>query len=118
MSWRRFDAFYFFNPLAENLFDEEDRLDDRVELTRVRFAREVLRVECTLRRARLGTLVATYHGSSGRIPSCYEPVASERAGSDRLRLWRKHREKDDGSFFVEVGDRIVWHERGTGLALA
>ena len=118
VSWRGFDAFYFFNPLAENLFDEEDRLDNRVELSHERFARDVLRVECTLRRAPLGTLVATYHGSSGRIPSCYEALASESAGSDRLRLWRKYREKDDGSFFVEVGDSIVWHERGMGLGLA
>jgi SAM-dependent methyltransferase len=118
VSWRRFDAFYFFNSLAENLFDEEDRLDDCVELTHERFAREVLRVECTLRRAPLGTLVATYHGLSGRIPACYDPEASEPAGTDRLRLWRKHREKDDGSFFVEVGDSVVRHERGMGRGLA
>jgi SAM-dependent methyltransferase len=114
MSWDGFDAFYFFNPLAENLFDEENWLDDRVELTKERFAREVLRVECALRRAPLGTLVVTYHGSSGRIPGCYELQACEPAGSDRLRLWMKRRENDDGSFFVEVGDGIVWHQRGAG----
>ena len=114
MSWDAFDGLYFFNPLAENLFDEGDWLDDRVELTKQRFAREVLRVESALRKAPLGTAVVTYHGSSGRIPGCYDLRASEPAGSDRLRLWTKGRESSDSSFFVEVDDDVVRYERGAG----
>lgn len=116
--WHGFDAFYFFNPLAENLFDYEERLDDQVELTKARFAREVLRVESALRAARRGTHVLTYHGSSTRIPTCYELGADERAGSDRLRLWVKQRETDDGSFFVETDDGVTRHPCGVGDGFA
>ncbi len=117
MTWEAFDAFYLFNPLAENLFAEHDRIDDRVELTEKRFVREVLRVECELRRARLGSQVVTYHGSSVRIPACYKLQASEPAGSDWLRLWTKCSEVDDGSFFVEVDDGMAWHSGSLETAL-
>lgn len=115
-SWAPYDGFYFFNPLAENLFALEERIDNRVELSEARFMREVLRIEQALRDARLGTLVVTYHGSSTRMPACYELRASERAGSDCLRLWVKKWETDDGSFFVEVNDSIVWHGPSGGAA--
>jgi SAM-dependent methyltransferase len=107
MSWNGFDAFYFYNPFAENLYFEDDRIDDQVELTRRRFVRDALGVERALRAAPLGSLALTYHGLSGRIPACYELETCERAGSDWLRLWTKRREKDDGLFFVEVDDGSV-----------
>jgi SAM-dependent methyltransferase len=116
VSWASFDSFYFFNPLAENLFATGDRIDDRVELTDERFVREVLWVERALREAPLGSLVVTYHGSSTRMPACYDLCLSERAGSDWLRLWVKRRETDDGSFFLEVDDTIVWHPAGGAVA--
>ena len=109
MTWETFDAFYLFNPLAENLLAEHDRIDDCVELTEKRFVRDALRVERELRRARLGSRIVTYHGASVRIPACYELRASEPAGSDWLRLWTKCHEVDDGSFFVEVDDGMAWH---------
>ena len=71
------------------------------------FARDVLRVEEALRAASTGTVVVTYHGSSTRIPTSYDVVHAERAGSDWVRVWRKARDLDDGSLFVEVGDEIV-----------
>ena len=108
VSWEVFDAFYFFNPLAENLFGKENQIDNRVELTEERFVRDALRVERALRRARLGSRVVTYHGSSVRIPACYELRASEPAGTDWLRLWTRCRDADDGSFFVEVDDGLTW----------
>jgi SAM-dependent methyltransferase len=108
--WRAFDGLYFFNPLAENLFDKADRIDDRVELSSLRFVRDLVRVEEGLRVAAIGKVVVTYHGSSTRIPTSFELNHEERAGSDWLRVWTKARASDDGSFFVEVGDRIVrWH---------
>jgi SAM-dependent methyltransferase len=107
ISWGGFDAFYFFNPFAENLYFEDDRIDDHVELTKKRFVRDAIGVERALRAAPVGSLALTYHGLSGRIPACYELEASEPAGSDWLRLWAKRREKDDGHFFVEVDDGTV-----------
>jgi hypothetical protein len=105
--WRDFDGIYFFNPLAENLFGKGDRIDNDVELSNSRFVRDVLRVEEALRVAPRGTVVVTYHGSSTRIPTSFEVVHAERAGSDWLRVWTKARDLDDGSLFVEVGDEIV-----------
>jgi SAM-dependent methyltransferase len=107
-SWRIFDGFYFFNPFAENLFDPGERLDDEVELTELRFFRDVVRTERALREAPLGTSVVTYHGMSGRMPACYELSQSVRAGSDWLRLWVKTKERAEG-FFLEYGDGVVLH---------
>ena len=56
----------------------------------------------------LGAAVVTYHGMSARMPGCFEPVRSERAGSDYLRLWVKTRESADG-FYLDLGDGIVLH---------
>jgi SAM-dependent methyltransferase len=116
--WRPFDGLYFFNPFAENLYDEEARFDDRVELTRERFCEDVLRVEAALRAAPVGMTVLTYHGMGGRIPSSYELTEDVRAHSDWLRLWVKRHETDDGSFFIELDDRIVrWRPGALGAAI-
>jgi SAM-dependent methyltransferase len=116
-SWTEFDAFYFFNPLAENLFAHEDQIDDQAELTAARFIHDVHCVEGRLREARLGTLIVSYHSATVRIPGSYELEASEPAGTDWLRLWRKHRERDGGAFFVEAEDGKVWHSRSARLAV-
>src|SRR5437870_2162451 len=76
VSWAEFDGIYLFNPLAENLFAREVRIDDHVELSAGRFRRDATRVEDALRAARIGTSLVTYHGSSTRIPVCYELEAS------------------------------------------
>jgi SAM-dependent methyltransferase len=90
--WREFDGLYFFNPFIENLFAEGDRIDSAPGMTEERFDRDVRRTEGALRASPLGTAVVTYHGMGARIPGCYEPVRSERAGSDFLRLWVKRQE--------------------------
>jgi predicted RNA methylase len=103
-AWRTYDAFYFFNPFAENVFPGEDRIDSRVELTEARFVRDVTRADHALRAAPNGTVVVTYHGSSGRIPGCYELSHSERAGSDWLQVWVKRRDADRRLFAIESED--------------
>jgi len=103
-----FDGLYFFNPFAENLFNGDDAIDDAVELTESRFFRDTRRMEDALRAAPLGTAIVTYHGMSGRMPACYEPVVSEPAGSDWLRLWVKKRDAAAG-FFLELDDGVVLH---------
>jgi SAM-dependent methyltransferase len=104
--WSTFDGFYFFNPLAENLFPRDQRLDDRVELSEDRFVHDTLAIEAGLKVVRPGTLVVTYHGPSVRMPGSYGLQHSERAGSDWLRVWAKGRHADDGAFFVDVGDEV------------
>ena len=114
-SWRSFDAFYFFNPFAESLFTDGEQLDDDVELSKTRFYREVVRTERALREARLGTVVVTYHGMSGRMPACYELSENVRAGTDWLRAWVKTREIAEG-FYLESGDEVILHRADGALA--
>lgn len=87
------DAAYFFNPFAENIaVDPGDHVDETVELSPARFRVDVQRSEDALQRAKHGFVLATYHGVGGRIPGAYDLVHAERAGTDRLRVWRKVRD--------------------------
>jgi SAM-dependent methyltransferase len=88
-----FDALYFFNPFAENAFEVEDRLDDSIELTEHRYWNDVMLFERALGQAKVGTLFVTYHSFGGRIPDSYELRTEELAGTDRLRLWQKTKER-------------------------
>ena len=110
LPWKDVDGFYFYNSFAENLFDPDDRLDARAELSMARFARDVQRTTTALRAARVGTAIATFYGSSGRIPCSYELAHEEKARSGWLRLWTKRDETDDGSFFVEDGEWTVRYD--------
>jgi SAM-dependent methyltransferase len=112
IDWASFDGLYFFNPLAENLFDPDDRIDDDLGLGVVRFLGDVRRVEKALESQRIGTAVVTYHGSGTRIPSCFDLVARETAGSDALRLWVKRREAVDGEYLFEDDVHDVSGPRG------
>jgi SAM-dependent methyltransferase len=105
--WRGFDGLYFFNPFAENLYERHARFDGRVELTPERFCAEILRVEAALRLVPVGMKVITYHGMGGPIPSSYELAEEVPAHTDWLRLWVKRHDTDDGSFFIELDDRVV-----------
>jgi SAM-dependent methyltransferase len=104
-----FDALYLFNPFAENVFSQDERLDDTVELSESRLVGDLLRVEIALSRAAVGTLVVTYHGFGGRIPDSFDVFHTERAGTDRLRVFAKTRPRaTPGRYLVELDDRIVY----------
>jgi SAM-dependent methyltransferase len=109
--WDGYDGFYFYNSFAENLFDVGARLDDDAVLSVARFARDVQRTYAKLRDARVGTAIATFYGSSGRVPCTYDLAHLEAAGAGWLRLWTKRDTVDDGSFFIEVGEAIVKHDK-------
>ncbi len=92
-AWELHDGLYFFNPFGENLFgDPSEYLDDTVELSCRRFQRDIERTEGLLVDAAVGTVVATYHGFGGRIPTSYELVQAERCGTNWLRMWVKREE--------------------------
>jgi len=103
----RFDALYFFNPFAENLFDASERLDDAVELSEKRCFRDLTTVERWLDAAREGTCIVTYHGFGGRIPATYELARTSRKGGDHLRLWVKRRKGPASGFFLELDERVL-----------
>jgi SAM-dependent methyltransferase len=110
MPWHDFDGLYFYNSFAENLFDPSDWLDANAELSRARFAQDVLRTFAALRAARAGTAVVTFHGSSARMPRSFELRQEEESGSGWLRLWVRRDVPDDGSYFVEDGRSIVAYD--------
>jgi hypothetical protein len=74
MDWSGFDGIYFFNPFVVDPVVEE---------------RTIRRAERKLVEARPGTRVVTYHGFGGVMPSGYQLLAREPAGTDRLELWQR-----------------------------
>lgn len=83
------DAYYLYNPFGENLFGPDDFIDQEVELSKERHARDVEATQSLLRRAPPGTLVVTYNGMGGRMPFGYVEIACDRETRNELKLWRK-----------------------------
>jgi predicted RNA methylase len=82
-------AYYLYNPFGENRFDRFERIDADVELGEARFRRDVTAVERWLRAAPKGTLVVTYNGFGGTMPSTFEELRVDRVSPLPLRMWRK-----------------------------
>jgi SAM-dependent methyltransferase len=112
-----YDALYFFNPFAENMFAGTDRYDTTVELSEARMFADVRRVERALSAAPQGIFVLTYHGFGGKIPDSFDLFHAERVGTDWLRVWRKARKQTTpGRYFIELDDRVAeinWKQRRT-----
>jgi SAM-dependent methyltransferase len=105
-----FDALYFYNPFAENIFCEEDQLDRSVELDERRFAQDVLFVENALERMPTGTRILTYCGFGGRIPDTYELSRWAKGNSNHLRMWTKVRIERQGRHWIERDDVDLIHD--------
>lgn len=86
-----YDALYCFNPFGENLYAENKRLDQTVELGLARYHRDLEVVEGALEELPLGSRLVTYHGFGGRIPDTFELLHLENVGTDVLRAWAKAR---------------------------
>lgn len=65
------DAYYLYNPFGENLYGSSDCLDQDVELGNPRYRRDIAAAEALLTNAPVGTILLTYNGFGGRIPSNY-----------------------------------------------
>ncbi|MDD5200599.1 MAG: class I SAM-dependent methyltransferase [Terrimicrobiaceae bacterium] len=83
-----YDAFYLFNPFAENLL-EADRIDGTVDLSQSLYQKYAEHVAAQLASAPLGTRVATYWGPFDEIPVGYECLDTSLA--DTLKFWEKTR---------------------------
>jgi SAM-dependent methyltransferase len=119
VSWELYDGLYFYNPFAENTFDCPARFDDEVNLSAMRFGAELLRAESLLAHARAGTVVVTYHGLGGPIPSSYDLVVDERGGSDRVRAWvQRSRPQASWAWFETEGSVIRVSRRDMRSVLA
>jgi hypothetical protein len=62
-----------------------------VPLSAARFRDELLGVASLLGSTRVGSVVITYHGLGGPIPSSYDLVCEDLVGTATLRTWVKTR---------------------------
>jgi SAM-dependent methyltransferase len=108
-SWATFDGFYFFNPFAENSPGAHDVFDEARDAAE-RFRTEAKRLVWRLREARRGSVLVTYHGLGGPIPSSYDLAREEDSGSGRLRTWVKTRDREQDWVYLDYGDvsRVSW----------
>jgi SAM-dependent methyltransferase len=89
LDWSEFDAFYLYNPFAEQLFEGAFKLDGAIAGDPLDFVTYVGAVRERLARARNGTRVVTFHGFGARPPACYKFKGARRSIAGRLELWVK-----------------------------
>lgn len=87
LDWNEYDAFYFYNPFAEQLHCVPFLLDYSLELASTNFLEYVSAVRRRLVVAPLGTRVVTYHGFGAPPPYGYDLVSSRE--HKNLELWVK-----------------------------
>jgi SAM-dependent methyltransferase len=89
--WAGFDAFYLYNPFAENIASMSEAIDTTVERSPLLFRAYIQGVRERLDRARRHTRVVTYHGFGGEMPPDYRLELEEHSGTEVLELWVKAR---------------------------
>ena len=89
LSFSNYDAFYLYNPFAENMFRTQS-IDKCVPLSADLYIKYVKYVAAELCAKPFGTVVVTYAGSALEVPSCYDCELSA-FGRD-LKLWVKARD--------------------------
>lgn len=87
------DAYYLFNPYAENITEPEERIAHDIERGDWQFVHDVQGTRGWLDELPHGTFVLTYHGYGARMPHGYESMCVDRSFSGELRLWQKRRKK-------------------------
>jgi SAM-dependent methyltransferase len=89
LDWSPFDAFYLYNPFAEQLIEDTFVLDRSIERGPDTFVTCVTGVRRKLARARTGTRLAMFHGYGAPPPPGYELSAKPPVGCAHLELWIK-----------------------------
>jgi predicted RNA methylase len=92
IDWTEFDAFYFYNPFAEQLQGAGFALDRSMRLEPSKFVEYVSGARQRLSVAPIGTRVVTYHSFGAPAPHGYDFVESHAIGTDHLELWVKTRQ--------------------------
>lgn len=108
------DAYYFYNPFAENVADSCDRIDGDVELSPERFVRDIKALKVLLGQVPARRYVIAYHGFGGYMPAEYEEVRVAQSLFGSLRMWwksgdvaaseRKRREEGLGKVLPDSDD--------------
>jgi SAM-dependent methyltransferase len=86
LDFSAFDAFYLFNPFAENI-GEAPAIDGTVPLSAARHADYIGHVAAQLAAAPSGTRLATYFGAGWEVPAGYACVGT--AFGRALKFWEK-----------------------------
>ncbi|MEO8549284.1 MAG: methyltransferase domain-containing protein [Kofleriaceae bacterium] len=89
--WSTYDAFYFYNPFAEQLHEQLFAIDHSIPLVPARFEHAVEEASRRLAEARIATRVVTYHSFGAAAPASYDLVERFPLGTDHLELWIKTR---------------------------
>jgi SAM-dependent methyltransferase len=92
------DAYYLYNPFAQQLFAPSESFDGDAPANYQRYLRDVRLAQDVFRRAPAGTIVLTYNGFGGLMPASYEVRRVCRELPCVLRMWRKSEPWDDGGF--------------------
>lgn len=100
-SWAPFDGFYSFNPFTRSGGSDRRPSEARGNRAEHGFDSEGRRLLSRLREARQGSVLVTYHGLGGPIPSSYELVSDESTGTGRLRTWLKAREDEENWVYLD-----------------
>ncbi len=98
------DAYYIYNPFAQHLFAPTEGFGAGATPDYARYHRDVTIAQDVFRRARAGTIVLTYNGFGGLMPSSYEACRVDRELPCVLRMWRKAQPWDDGGFSMADAD--------------
>jgi SAM-dependent methyltransferase len=106
LDWPRFEGLYFFNPFGEDISLERGASDRRVGRSVADFLSALRAFSSAFAALRPGTIVITYHGLGMPIPSSYQLVKCEPAGTDVLRVWRRTAADDQGWYYLETGEGV------------
>jgi predicted RNA methylase len=83
------DAYYVFNPFGAYTFSSDGHLHEAVSVSAETHRSDIAAVAGLLSRAARGTVVVTYNGFGGAVPSDYVQIDVVTRLPGTLRLWKK-----------------------------
>lgn len=86
ISFKQFEAFYFFNPFYENIIQFE-KIDDKVEVETDLYDEYSLYVKNQLDLMPSGTRLVTFFSSYDEVPNSYQLVSKN--DRQKISMWRK-----------------------------
>jgi hypothetical protein len=83
------EAYYLYNPFGENLFGNNDQIDDTVELGLDQFEECVAATKKLMEASRPGTYFVLYNGFGERPPEFLTKVMTDLTLPNVLSVWRR-----------------------------
>lgn len=89
LSWKEFDALYFFNPFCEQKTPER-RMKNDLQMNDAIYSNYLQLTHDRLKELKKGTKVFTYHGLGCTLPDEYSLHYQKAISSDFLKVWIKN----------------------------